>query len=467
MSDAPPSDRVVERRARIEAALARARLALTVVLLPLVAVIACDVERPDRLALGALAGGAAALALLARAGRLSLEAVTRLRSRAWVRAVDLALWNALVVVLLLEGTLSMAARFVQHPLLTAPNARSRERIRNARFAPHAPLFGGRVNARGFHDGEWDAPKPAGRLRVAALGDSFAVGIVPLAENALTLLEARARARAGRDIEVLNLGVSGTSPVDYLAILGDEGLAHEPDAVLVCFFAGNDFEPIRAGSRLRGSNWRTWALVERGVRIARQRRLRAAEEAARAGAGTGTGAGTGAGTGTNGGRGEGGGPERLSHEGYLDLAAGIHAEALRTPLPPRMEERYAEAVEALRRIIALARPRPVAVAVFPSELAVSEALRAEVTAKRGVRAEDLDLDQPFRRLRDALAPDGVPVWDVRPALVAAEAARGSVYERDDSHWNAAGNAAAALALEGPLAAWVEGLAAGAGAAGPAK
>src|SRR5262245_48515932 len=99
----------------------------------------------------------------------------------------------------------------------------------------------RLNALGFRERRLPSPKPPGVLRVVALGDSFTQGYGVEEYQAWprrleTVLDAR---RPGR-YEVVNLGVPGTNPRDYLAHLRDPGLAYEPDVVLVTVM-GNDVE----------------------------------------------------------------------------------------------------------------------------------------------------------------------------------------------------------------------------------
>src|SRR5262245_5040667 len=99
-------------------------------------------------------------------------------------------------------------------------------------------FDFRMNSRGFLDTEF-GPKQPGRYRIVALGDSFGHGVVPYRYNFLTLAEAELqKARPG--LEVYNLGIPRIGPREYLALLINEGLAYEPDAILVSFFVGNDF-----------------------------------------------------------------------------------------------------------------------------------------------------------------------------------------------------------------------------------
>ena len=87
------------------------------------------------------------------------------------------------------------------------------------------------NSKGFNDVEHSVRRPPDvAYRIVALGDSFAVGVVPQRDNFLSRLGALLSARA--TVEVVNMGVSGTQPRDYLSILATEGLAYRPDLVLV-------------------------------------------------------------------------------------------------------------------------------------------------------------------------------------------------------------------------------------------
>src|SRR5262245_20696901 len=48
--------------------------------------------------------------------------------------------------------------------------------------PHRPWFNYWNNSLGFNDREFEAPKPPGRFRIMALGDSFAYGLLPYPNN---------------------------------------------------------------------------------------------------------------------------------------------------------------------------------------------------------------------------------------------------------------------------------------------
>jgi lysophospholipase L1-like esterase len=101
-----------------------------------------------------------------------------------------------------------------------------------------------TNSLGFRDERLPSPKPAGTLRIVALGDSFTQGYgVEEADAYPRRLEVLLAPRVpDRRVEVVNLGVPGTSPRDYIAHLRDPGLAYHPDVVLVGVMA-NDVQDV--------------------------------------------------------------------------------------------------------------------------------------------------------------------------------------------------------------------------------
>ena len=44
-----------------------------------------------------------------------------------------------------------------------------------------------------------------------------------------------------NVELINMGIPGIGPRNYLSLLVQEGFALDPDRVLVTFFIGNDFD----------------------------------------------------------------------------------------------------------------------------------------------------------------------------------------------------------------------------------
>ncbi|HSE94892.1 MAG TPA: hypothetical protein VLD61_03325, partial [Methylomirabilota bacterium] len=69
--------------------------------------------------------------------------------------------------------------------------------------PHRRWFNYWANALGFNDEEFTVPKPGGRFRILAVGDSFTHGLVPYPESVMTLVEDALRvACSPRDLDLL-------------------------------------------------------------------------------------------------------------------------------------------------------------------------------------------------------------------------------------------------------------------------
>jgi lysophospholipase L1-like esterase len=130
-----------------------------------------------------------------------------------------------------------------------------------------------TNALGLRGPETTREKPAGVVRIAALGDSVTFGYGVAGSEAWPavlgqLLNERAAGR--RRYEVLNFGTSGYSTRDEAAVLEHKALAMEPDLVLVGYFLNDpDFEPYQQLHRyFRGGAW--WQLSHVARLVARAR-----------------------------------------------------------------------------------------------------------------------------------------------------------------------------------------------------
>lgn len=104
-----------------------------------------------------------------------------------------------------------------------------------------------TNGRGFRSTrEFSYDKPAGTLRVLALGDSHTQGYEVRQEATYAAVLERYLAHRGAKAEVLNAGVSGFSTAEALAFLENEGHKYRPDVVVLGFYA-NDYEDnLKAG-----------------------------------------------------------------------------------------------------------------------------------------------------------------------------------------------------------------------------
>ena len=104
-----------------------------------------------------------------------------------------------------------------------------------------------TNSRGLRDKrEFAYEKPAGTLRVLALGDSHTQGYEVRQEATFAAVLERYLTKRGLQAEVLNAGVSGFSTAEALAFLENEGYKYRPDVVVLGFYA-NDYEDnMKAG-----------------------------------------------------------------------------------------------------------------------------------------------------------------------------------------------------------------------------
>jgi hypothetical protein len=101
----------------------------------------------------------------------------------------------------------------------------------------------RINSDGLRDREHERQKPAGTLRIAVLGDSYAEALqVPLERTFWAVMERELQQCAsfkGQKVEVINFGVSGYGTALELITLREKVWAYSPDIVLLAVTTGND------------------------------------------------------------------------------------------------------------------------------------------------------------------------------------------------------------------------------------
>lgn len=101
----------------------------------------------------------------------------------------------------------------------------------------------RINSEGLRDLEHTKQKPPNTVRIAVIGDSYAEALqVPL-ENAFWAVMAEKLRQcpryAGREVEIINFGVSGYGTAQELITLRRKVWDYAPDIVLLAFCTGND------------------------------------------------------------------------------------------------------------------------------------------------------------------------------------------------------------------------------------
>jgi hypothetical protein len=100
-----------------------------------------------------------------------------------------------------------------------------------------------INSDGLRDREHPIPHPANTLRIAVLGDSYVEAMQVNEDQAFCKvmqkdLQHCANLR-GRQVEVINFGVSGFGTAQELLMLRHRVWKYKPDVVLLAFTTGND------------------------------------------------------------------------------------------------------------------------------------------------------------------------------------------------------------------------------------
>jgi lysophospholipase L1-like esterase len=350
----------------------------------------------------------------------SCSAFTKSESK---RGLEVAATNAVLALVLGELALRVYGAWTGHPLLL------NERLDGFRLQPqrnYGDLL--HTNSHGYPSREFVVEKRPGVRRIAALGDSFAVGVVPQDKNFLTLLEAHLP-----DTEVYNFGVSGAGPREYDTILLREVWPYQPDLVLLCFFVGNDVTGwwrLPNAARLDPKAYQLYVLGQRawqlGIEALRRREEQSQNEQIRQALDL----------------------PQLSRQTHLEHE--LERLALCRPDEAERSERaWKRCINYLNRIEKQCRQRqaPLAVVLIPDEVQVNPDLLAETLAFGQLSREGVDLERPQRRLRSHWEKRDVPILDLLPTFSGVT----DTYRPRDTHWNEKGNRLAAEAI----ASWLRG------------
>jgi hypothetical protein len=127
----------------------------------------------------------------------------------------------------------------------------------------------RINSDGLRDREHSRVKPPNTFRIAVLGDSFVEALqVPFEESFCHIIEQKLRscpAMAGRDVEVINFGVSGYGTAQELITLRNQVWQYSPDLVLLTVTTNNDIsdnsQALKKTNQIPYFVWRDERLVE--------------------------------------------------------------------------------------------------------------------------------------------------------------------------------------------------------------
>jgi hypothetical protein len=131
-----------------------------------------------------------------------------------------------------------------------------------------------INSSGVRDTEEIGSKAAGEHRTVVLGDSIVLAVqVAFEETFGERLEARLNGREdARRYRVINAGVQGYGPVQYLLFFRHAAAAFEPDLVVVTLYVGNDAEEAAVTERVLAGEMPPAFDALRDTLITRVRRL---------------------------------------------------------------------------------------------------------------------------------------------------------------------------------------------------
>jgi hypothetical protein len=101
----------------------------------------------------------------------------------------------------------------------------------------------RINRDGFRGPDYAKAKPAGVVRIAVIGDSYAEAIQVAEDKTFTAVAGRELADCpqlkGKRVEAMNFGVDGYGTTQELITLQRKVWAYSPDIVVLAIFLGND------------------------------------------------------------------------------------------------------------------------------------------------------------------------------------------------------------------------------------
>jgi lysophospholipase L1-like esterase len=320
-----------------------------------------------------------------------------------------------VVIALLLGEVFLRIYQQINPTFVFPD-RSYNRFRGKPFADDYDF---KLNSKGFKDVEFDARKKPGGIRIIGIGDSFVFGIVPYRFNFLTLLEEHLLGD-GLPVEVINMGIPGTSPREYLAVYLHEAFELEADIVLLCLFVGNDFEDSKRPPLIQ-------SYVASLIRylLVKQKHWK--------------------GNVIHGAKDYNDEQPDMTEDKYLGIETQRSHVFRRDN--PQFEHTFENTLRYVKQMHDLCRQQQcrLVVVVMPDEMQINNDLQNKVMSQFDtVQSAEWDFSLPNRRLAAELEVLGIPFIDLLDAFKTVPQER-RLYRPQDSHWNIAGNRLAAEVL----------------------
>lgn len=133
----------------------------------------------------------------------------------------------------------------------------------------------RINAQGLRDRPRTQLPAPGTVRIAVAGDSITEALQVDENDLFTLRAEQKLSRHGRDVEVLNFGLSGALPLQQLLFIADRGLPMGIDAAVFIFSAADFFNELMRNDGILPAyveNTSGELVIGRGYRNRRSHRL---------------------------------------------------------------------------------------------------------------------------------------------------------------------------------------------------
>lgn len=345
-------------------------------------------------------------------GRIALAAIILVAEfavlEAWLRADDS------------EASPAFQALFMQDPLVgyrLKPNA-------TATYTTVEFSTSLRINAQGVRDDEDIGPKPPDERRIVILGDSLVMSVqVEFADTYSHLLEQKLNtADSTTRWRVINAGVQGYGPVDQWLFYRHVVERLEPDLVMVVAFVGNAAAAVEKETWLEAGA-RPKETFRESIALRLRRLVRASMVL------------------------------QLARVRYDQLKArfvsATREPALSTYLadpPPSVQRGLAVTRKAIGMIAdrAAANRAQTAVVLMPARFQVEDGDYGRLAEAISAAGGTLVRNAATERYREALAPLGLPTFDLLPVLF-AQPERGNQFFERNVHLTERGHRVVADAL----------------------
>lgn len=294
-----------------------------------------------------------------------------------------------------------------------------------RMRPDTYIINSKTNSFGFNDIERAVEKSQGSTRIAFIGDSFVSGIVPRLKNFTFVIQELAD-RSGANIEVLNMGIAGAGPDNYLALLKNDAVLMKVDLACVVFFVGNDITQSHPDFKTQPWLGAVGEVLRRPYLIGFSQEYFYSYRALRA-------------TG------------RMVRE-WMDSSADatftkmtyLSIEYQRSVIfkvrqNPYSRRSYSESIKILKWMAKEATKNNMRffVVIVPDELQINTDLKTSLIKKYNMNMNEYDFEQPQRILTSQLKASGIKVLDLLPLLLEHKSPS-SLYANRNTHWNEDGN-----------------------------